>query len=175
MADNAERFKMTVMDSCDIIEACLNILNDYVGNTEKEEFNKIHLAKVLLEAMNNEELIAIFITKSYTFWNEIKDMNEEFFVEHANNIFGSIGGKFISNYGKAFKERDTFGNLIVDEELRGEIWKAFIVMVKISIKYIHETREPCKDETYLCEFMNDIFSDNDLSAIAKEWNVKLIW
>ena len=172
---NEDRFATNVSSIFIMVGQCIDIMNENWADNKKIDTGILKLAGNFIDSMDKKQLVQQFILKSHKFWNEIKERNENFFLEHSSGIFGHIGNgiaaKYIDSFSTIFRERNRDGDFIINEDLRDDLWQAFQALVKISIKYIHTERE-MEDGEYKYEFMNDIIPD--IMTTAKEWKITLV-
>lgn len=136
-----ERFATNVEDLC----LLMHTLTTNCWDAGFRDINPalILLAKGYLSRLNKVDLIETFIENSHMYWNEIHDKNENFFIEHTNEVFGKlpVDSGTINVFRTFFTAKDKKGEYIVSEEDRGYIWDTFYSLVKICLKYIHRIRE----------------------------------
>lgn len=125
----------------------------------------------MLEGQGKERLLDGFIEATYTVWDQAQRKDMDFFREHACDIFNDLPKDKVKIIVDVMEMKDPDGNKYITDEMMDEIWKYVFNFVKISIKWIHEKREPGDDGKYNSEFMNQV----DVAGQAKKWNVKLPW
>ncbi len=134
----SHRFKQTI---CDTENGTVLLIKDIVADLHSRNKTDIHpnlidIANSLLQAFEPERLVDNFIEKSYEHWDEIASHSHKFFVNNAADVFYGLPEKYIESFRELFR-----GKHVVEEDL-SDLWIHFTSMVKISIHYIHESREP---------------------------------
>ena len=171
-----ERFLANVLDLSDLVHELTTICWD----EGVKDVNPILVlgARAYLSGYNKIDLLETFITYSNEYWEEIKSRNENFFIEHAKEIFKHLPVKQsnISAFKLLFTAKNKDGEYIVESEDRDAIWDMFDSLVKICIKYIHRKRKVQLVETE--EGQKPIYSSNYLPDIkvrelAREWGITL--
>ena len=126
---------------------------------------------------DKHQLIHGFITNSHSqCWEKIKDRDENFFVENANDIFKYIPAGEINLFKDLFTTKDSNGVDIIDQDIKNQIWKLFDAMIKISIKYIHKHRAPFSQKgngNIQCFYERNFFDDVDIKNHSHKWSVTL--
>lgn len=108
----------------------------------------IQLITTFLENFDAHTLIRNFIYYSGEHWGMIKKRNEDFFFDHADNIFRDLGDyvpnaqKHINTFKSLFAAKDDNDDFLVVQDDRNLIWEYFDSMIKISIKYVHIFKNP---------------------------------
>lgn len=141
-----------------------------MGNEQEFSANiqQLQLFKNITKMMPTKTIIDNFIKHSHLeCWDLIKTKNESFFIENAKNVFKSVPAPTIEILKKMFTETDKYGNQIMDQNYRDNIWKVLHNMIKISLKYIHRERK-LKFETAKTYY--NFFNDVDLLYHSQEWN-----
>lgn len=136
-----ERFSTNLLDLCDLMH--ILVTNCYDNGYKDINPGLILLAKAYLSNQDKVELIETFISNSHMYWNEIHDKNENFFIEHTNEVFGKlpVDSNIIGVFRTFFTAKDKKGEFVVSEQDREYIWETFFSLVKISIKHVHKIRE----------------------------------
>ena len=68
--------------------------------------------------------------------------------------------------------KDSQGNKLVDETDRDTLWRFFFSFVKISIKFVHDEREPYYIDGQF-RYAKKYFPEIDLQVQSKKWGIKL--
>jgi len=171
-----ERFMANVLDLCDLIHELSTICWD--EGVQDVNPTLIVLAKAYLQNYSKVEMIETYIYYSHKYWDEVRSRNEEFFVEHAGEIFAHLPVKKgnISAFKMLFTAKDSSGEHIIIQEDRDAIWDMFDSLVKICIKYIHKVRD-CqlieKDGKMRPKYMKNKFPQIKVREHAKKWDVEL--
>jgi len=130
-----------------------NVLHDILSECKQRKQNVLdpRLAKLgfdgLLKKYTPQQLVEHYISESLPYWQEICNRNEDFFSEHADNIFNSLLSEFSSLgvSGTIFHDlltaKDRRGKIVTDDD-KNCIWDLLQSFIKISIKHVHETRKP---------------------------------
>lgn len=137
----------------------------------------IVIGEKYLETYDKVKLINNFIEYTHLYWNEIKDRDETFFIDHANEIFKDFPlQKEVSLFSILFTSKTKTGEFVIVLEDREAIWEYFDSLVKISIKYLHRIRELKmiqKEDGIVLRYRNKIFPQVELKKHAKYWGIKL--
>jgi hypothetical protein len=158
-----------------------NLIHELISSCWDEGYKNISpsiigLVKSYLNGYDKIQLISDFIQVSHTYWQEIKDREENFFIEHAYQIFKGLPEDQINLFSLLFTAKNSQGkNIIVDED-RDAIWAFFESFVKISIRYLHRVRVLKLIETengLIPRYTVKIFPNIKLREWAKIWQVKL--
>ena len=130
-----------------------------------------------IEFFNKHQLIAGFITNSHLkCWDKIKERDENFFIENANDIFQYLPSGEVNMFKDLFTTKDKNGVDIIDNDSKLQIWRLFDNMVKVSIKYIHKHRSPFsqkENDKITCFYERSFFDDVDIKKHSALWNVTL--
>lgn len=138
----------------------------------------IAIAENYLEGYNPVELIETFIKHSYPYWDQIKNHEEQFFIDNAHVIFGNlpIDTSNINAFKLIFTATDSNGNDVVIQEDRDAIWTITESLVKICIKYIHRVRGVKLVQTkdgLRPAYINKNFPKIKVREQANLWNIDL--
>lgn len=149
-------------------------------------------AKYLQNNYDKKALIEGFIQQSHpplhpdlpdspldhSLWDKIYSKDEEFFREKAFDIFKSLPVEAVEAFRKLSIYRDPkTGNSIIKPDDHQEIISYFHAFVKISIKYIHTTRQPYTTEVNgknkLVYRNSNFFKGVNVLEHAKKWGLQL--
>lgn len=171
-----ERFFNNVMGLTDLMHELASICWD--AGVRDINPQLISLAKGYLSGYNKTDLIDTFIKYSWEFWIEIRERNQDFFIEHANSIFQHlpVNTENINAFKVFVTATDETGELIIIEDDRNAIWNYFEAMVKICIKYIHRVRGVKfiqKEEGIKPVYIRNKFPEIKVRRLAKDWNIDL--
>jgi hypothetical protein len=172
-----ERFLRNILDLTDLIHELSSICWD-AGHQDINP-TLVALARGYLEGYDKVKLINTFIKYSHVYWeDEIKNRKEDFFIEHANEIFVHlpINTDNINAFKILFTSVDEDGEYIVIDEDRDAIWEIFGSLVKICLKYIHKIRgikfKPTPDGLRPV-YKKNIYPEIPVRKLAKIWDVDL--
>jgi len=150
-----ERFKRQIKSIIELSSDYIEILNE--NTNDKFDTEILEIVSVFFDSMDSRKLVIDFITQTKikkNYWDEIRDENENFFLEHTSAIFGGLGS-LGENYAKTFRNlftaRNKDGDFVIDKKERSFLWRTFKSLIKISINFIRKERE---EDT--CEFMEEI-------------------
>ena len=171
--ESQDRFKIIICgnerDERGIVLTIRDIIIESKDNPKTKINPKlINIANTFLKPINSHNLITNFIEKSNDYWDQIIIHDENFFTEHCQDIFYGLPENHIKDFQQLFKD-----NVIEDED-KDILWEYFKSLVKISIHYIHEQRQP-KLVDGKPAYSKDFFPLIKLKQISKKWGVKLIW
>lgn len=171
-----DRFYQNTMALSDYMRELAEIC--WEAGCKKVNPQMIGIAKVYLSGLNKIELIDTYIKHANSFWEQIRNREEVFFLENAHAIFQKLPVK--SDNINAFKvfmtAKDSNGDPIIEEEDKDVIWDYFSAMTKIAIKYIHRQRRPKriqKPEGYKVVYTNKFFPEIDVRSLSRKWNIEL--
>ncbi len=135
-----ERFLTNILDLTDLIHELSSIC--WEAGCNEINPSLIAFARGYLANYDSVDLINTFIRYSNMYWHEIKDRNEDFFINHANEIFVHLPIKIdkINAFKILFTTVDENDKYIIITEDRNAVWEIFDSLVKICIKYIHKIR-----------------------------------
>jgi len=137
----------------------------------------IMMAAGIISSFNKHFLIQGFIENSHaSCWDKIKECDEQFFVEHATDIFQYLPMDKVNLFKDLFLTRDSSGISVVSQSLKDQIWDLFHAMIKISIKYVHKGRNPYsynKDNGIVKTYGSSFFEEVDLDHHVQIWGVQL--
>ena len=139
----------------------------------------IQLAGAYVKNLNKTELIETFIDHTHEIcWEEIRNQNENFFIEHTNEIFGKLPVEKgnIDAFKMLFTSKDADGNSVISDDDKQAVWDMFASLVKICIKYVHRVRE-ChlieKDDKMVPRYRYNRFPAIKVREHAKKWDIEL--
>lgn len=185
-----ERFYQNVIGLCELIY-------DIVCDVQVKGVPVVHpdiiqVAITLLQHMNYQTMIEAFISKSdetciqpdgsRSFkdhcWVKIHSRDRDFFLNNTNVLFSQLPPDHVKLFGNMFKAEDENGNNVVPKEDEDEVWEFFHSLVKISIKYVHEQRDPIiivdENGKHVKKYGNKkVFPNLELEKHAEMWNVYL--
>lgn len=120
------------------------------------------------------------IIKQPRHWDKINERDEKFMEENAFAIFRIVPAGNVNEFRKIFQSKNDKGEYIVGKEDRDIIWDYLETFVRISLRYIHDEREPYsimvdgkKKFNYHVKYVRDI----DLTYHGKKWEIqeKFLW
>jgi len=181
-----ERFHANVIGLGELVYDIVKKVNATGNFIINPELVKITIC--ILDKLDHTTIIDTFIHKS-TYnksnealpfeehcWTKIHEKDKSFFLENAGEIFGDLQMNRVDAFSRMFGANDEHGNPIVPERDEEEIWEYFKSLVKITIKYIHEKRQPKllrrgSEEIRRYE-KDDFFSDVDIARHADLWKIQ---
>lgn len=172
-----ERFSTNVKGLTDLVHELTSLCWDS-GNKQVNPI-LINLAGAYLSSLDKVELIETFINHTHEVcWEEIRNRNENFFIEHTNEIFGKLPVEQgnIDAFKMLFTAKDKHGEAVISGEDRNAVWDIFGSLVKICIKYVHRVRE-CylfeKDGKMVPRYRYNRFPEIKVREHAKKWDIEL--
>ena len=187
---SSERFKMNLLTLLEIVNDMFEegIENKIITNS----FNIMNIFKLFIAKTPSEYMLKRFIKRTHPHWEKIKDKDIDYFKDIGLNIFqiiqdkgmdgfkneeelssGSllqtVSGDHIASFKKLMESSYEYEGEtveVLDEDRREDIWKIMQSFVKISIKYIHETRKKT-DGKYTVEFFPEI----SVKTVSNTWGV----
>lgn len=189
----SERFKKNLLTLFQVVE---DMYDEGINNEViKEDNTKILLpaVKLYISTKKSEIMIERWIQKTHEHWDKIKEKDIEYFQDIGLKIFNIIQDKGLDKVKANADEEDVeitnqiseeqvngFKKLlegeyeyegdkykIFNEEVQQLIWNIMESFVKISIRYIYETRRIIKGEGTV-----DCFIDLPLNELSDKWNLK---
>jgi hypothetical protein len=94
----------------------------------------VNIASAYIQSVSPYTLISKFIHETYPHWDQIKDKNTEFFVRNMLSLVPSNYHSYLSGLPELF--------LSMDDYEKKDMWIFIDSLVKISISYVHEQRDP---------------------------------
>ncbi len=172
-----ERFSANVKGLTDLVHELTSMCWD-AGNKQINP-TLIVLAGAYLSSFNKIELTETFIEHTHEIcWEEIRNRNEIFFIEHSEQIFGKlpVGQGNIDAFKILFTAKDSNGESIISDDDKDAIWDHFGTLVKICIKYVHKVRD-CylfeKDNKFVPRYRYNRFPSIKVRDHAKKWDIEL--
>lgn len=173
-----ERFQTNIKGVTDFVHGLISECWEKKGIKDINPI-LIQLAGTYLSSLDKKILIETFIENSYKYWKEIKEHNENFFVENCSKVFSKlpVGQGNIDAFKILFTKKDGDGNYIIDNEDRITIWEYFESFVKISIKYVHRIRdcylEQDAEGKYKPRYRYNKFPEIKVRELSKIWAIEL--
>ena len=172
----SDKFKTNIIALLDIIH---ELLEDFSKRADiKINPQLVMLGKSFINTCSSSMIIDTFIDKSFEHWDRIKTRDEKFFVENCDTIFGDIPLLDTSILKTIYETTDRKGSQLLSDDDKETLWKFFESMVKLSLKHIHEQREPVlkmvenRNEKLYSKKLYDYVN---LSEHSKIWSVELVW
>lgn len=142
----------------------------------------ISLAGGYLSGIDKVQLIETFINNTENdekhYWDEIKNRNEKFFIEHTNEVFGKLPVEQgnIDAFKMLFTAVDADGESIISDDDKTAVWDMFGSLIKICIKYVHRVRD-CylfeKEGRMVPRYRYNKFPAIKVREHAKKWDIDL--
>jgi len=169
-----ERFKNTIIG---LSSFCKELCEDLRKKKYNIDTTLVSFAGLYLAQMDDFELIDNFILKSHPYWKEIKEHDENFFINHSDTIF-DLPKDQLSIFTDFFLLKDTKNKPVVSKEDKDLIWEYFESLVRISIHHVHEERSPCMkivDGEEVKNYIKRYIQDLNVANAARKWDVILKW
>jgi hypothetical protein len=171
---SSERFKSnlsTLLNFCDEI-----ITKAYTENVSTLDPQKtIRIPMLFIHAASSQMIIEEFITYTYPLWAQIHKKNEFELLEEIKRLSAIVGSKSIEIIRELLVLKNTDGSSYISNEEREILWKYLSSLIKISLHYIHEVREPirCINPPFQYKYANNKFSHvNNLHELVEKWGIK---
>jgi len=136
----------------------------------------IDIARNFLAHRDRNELIQLFIREGHEeCWDKVKTRDDRFFLENAERLFGKVRGFDLNLFQDVF-QKDANGNFLLSADLIEDVWLNLESMVRISINYVHNQRNPGQvshGNTLVNCYHGVFFNDVNLSKHAINWNMTL--
>ena len=171
-----ERFLRNILDLTDLVHELSTIFWEAGCNDINPTL--VAIARGYLAGYNSEDLINTFVRYSHMYWDEIKDRSEDFFIDHANEIFMHLPIKTdnINAFKILFTTVDENDEYLIIQEDRDAIWDIFDSLVKICIKYVHRIRGVAlksTDKGIRPVYKKNIYPEIKVRKLARIWEIKL--
>lgn len=132
-------------DNCVALATYCASLVDGARNEGLTEIDPVYVRAGVLfleHGVEPDKMIEAFINYSYVYWDQIRTKDERFFLENVTNVFPMWDANVVSLFRALFVARRPSGAPLITQEQRDHIWKIFQSLVKISLHYISEARQP---------------------------------
>ena len=171
-----ERFLQNILDLTDLVYELSAMCWDAGCNDINPKL--VLLARGYLSGYDPVDLIETYIRYSNEYWGEIKSREENFFINHANEIFMHLPIKTdnINAFKIFFTTVDKNSEYVIIQDDRDAIWDIFESLVKICIKYVHRVRGVKLVDTgkgLRPGYINKKFPEIEVRKLAKIWGIKL--
>ena len=141
------------------------------------------MASSFVTIADGTTVLTKFIEKSHDDWKQIKEKEFDHFGKQCGKIFSDLGEEWSTKIKNVMQKKNKEGNSIFPEDDINFIWKYIESMVVISIKWIHNQREPIlkmvKDENGVEKehrlYKKKIFPKIPIAEHAETFRVKLVW
>lgn len=130
---------------------------------------------------SKEDVITTFISYSAGCWDMILAKNEEFFKKEAWSLFKDIPEIAVKQFYNLFtmKSPDNQDEYVIGTSDREILWEYFFTMVRISLTYIHEGRQPRyklveedgKKKQVAFYLNKQFFPQVDINYHCKNWKI----
>lgn len=176
-----ERFKIVIIDMAQLIRKIVVYVNSK-GYKTKLTPQTIDLGTVALNGFSGKKLTHEFVKRSYkiapgcetdTYWDKAREKNEDFLHQNLSILFGELSMDLVQDFSDIMKLKDDKGKYVVVDETRESIWEFLQALIKISIRFVHETRKPeliDGKKQYTVEY----FSEISVSKQVTLWKIKSI-
>jgi len=171
-----DKFNKVLLELIDAMSGIISDLNN-VGLT-KLTGNDVNIIKLFISSLDKKHVINTFIDNSSEHWDKIKEKNDEFFINNSSKIFGQYANYEQFNALKIIFSKNQSGISLVDDDTKESIREYLFALIKISIVYIFNSKEPVIEKTsdnkVKITYKKTAFTNiDDLMARAKKWNIKL--
>lgn len=164
-----DRFYANMAGLCDHVYNVLQRMME--AKTIDVNMNLVQFASAVITGMPKSKLIEDFIYYTYEHWDKILTKNRSFFLENASAMMSDLPTTNLDSFKAIFDAKTNSGVYLIpdDHEDSQTFWTFFISLVKISIKYIYQTKRPNKvrigkDEV---EYQKDI----DWVTLKTKWSL----
>jgi hypothetical protein len=141
-----EKFKAAVNILADIIEQESTRLRELGYETVDPSILKMIL--LFIDQLNGETLILKFVENSFQenicFWDYVKEHDENKILEGFDSVFK--GYELMDKIKPYFTMLDEDGEPVISEKIKNKFFKLLEVMIKLSVRYIHQKRNPYVEE-----------------------------
>lgn len=195
----SERFKQNLLVLFDIINEMYT--EGQENGVIESKFNILSLVKIYIKRTSGDYMLKRFIKRTNEYWDKIHKKDLEYFKEmglqlfsivedkgvdafkdeeemkESNQLISSLSGEHIKTFKLLLSSTyhiDGEEYEIFDNETQGDVWNIMHSFVKISLAYIHESREPYEvDENGKFKYKVSFFPAIKVKTEASNWGVKL--
>jgi hypothetical protein len=140
-----------------------------------EMSNPIVIGYVLsvINNANSSEMMYKFIDRSNKHWDDSFDKKESSLLSNISELFEDLPQDKVSKICSVFNTTDEKGNLVINNSQREIIWSYIHSFIKISIKYIHKTRCPVKNDAGIKKYTVKYFDGLSCRLLSEKWKIIL--
>lgn len=131
-----ERFFMNVEGLFQLISELVN--SAYQSGYKIVSPYLVNFTGFVIFKLDKEFVIQTFIEKSHKHWDQIRNKNEDFFINSASYVFAGLPLDDVNAYKELFLLKTSSGERFVSDDDRDAIWEYFESLVRIAIHYIQE-------------------------------------
>jgi hypothetical protein len=150
----------------------------------------VNMAKDMISSAESKDLISDFIKSSYPYWDDIYERKDSFLLENATMLFGNnenlsmvapsvskffalmLQKSFVTTKGKKLDSKSTHKLIEALDQSRNEMWEFMKACVRISISFIHVSREPQTIDGKTV-YTKNAFDNIKIKPIIEKWEVKI--
>jgi len=167
---NAEKFKNNLLLLLDLINEIIDYGKSNGINIDID--NTVFIgSKFFINKSDKIFLIKNFISKSYEYWDSIKNKDEDFLKNNCNILFNELPEKYIDIFKNMFEYKLEDGSLLLDEDVKNNIWELIFALINNSINHIYQIREMSKDPVTL-KYTKNYFPIIKIKNEKEKWNIK---
>ena len=127
--DPAHRYKITFLELVDLLSSILAEMPNPPISPQMLPF-----VKTFFEGSSPYDMIGKFVHSTSPHWDQIKEKKQDFFAENMLSLVPQSYHSYLTRLPELFAG--------LDQPKREDIWIYVHTMVKISIHYVHEQRQP---------------------------------
>jgi uncharacterized protein related to proFAR isomerase len=170
---NEVKFKTNTIDFLDFcMETAIDLNETHKLGIDTE---RISTQKELVTLLQGADILKKFIGGTYSYWEQIRLKNIDFFDKNSSSIFGND----VKNGDLSVLRHIFMGSN--DDELKDIVWNYLHSFIKISLRYVNEKRginveiikEEGKSKKKISWKNGQEFKGVDLVGNAKKWGIEL--
>lgn len=145
--NEVDRFSKSLETLMRLVTSCVTVLNQKGIKSIDASF--LRMCEGLVSAADKKDLISGFINNTHIHWETIFQRDETFFIDNAGDLFTiPIDTSKLDIFRDIMKGKNEDDTPLISTEIKNQLWNILEVMIKISIKYIHNGRAPF---SYKCD------------------------
>jgi len=167
----SDRFKAVLIQTSNLLFEEIFLLKEQ-GETNLD-MDKIELIILTLNTVKSELILEKHLEKcSLNIWNEIVNRNEDFFKINLGSLF-NLDQQEIKQISHLFNGTKD-GNLLINSNIRNQIWNNLGALVRLSILYLHEKREPfITSQGQKGYRKTDYYPHLDIWSVINSWKIQV--
>jgi hypothetical protein len=162
-----ERFKERVIQFCDFFK---NVLEEAIANKIDVPASPfiMDIVKNFIKKEDSDKAITTFILRSYKSWDRALNREKDYFRSDGLSAFAGIGKEHIDSFNSLFDVKKADGTLLIDDNIQEGLWQLFDSLIKTSICYVHQQREPCPTTK---KYTKPFFPEIKIKSLVEAWQI----
>lgn len=141
MAPPEQRFVERVCSFCEFFKQVLEQAQAEGLETPASPFI-MDIVKNFIKKEDPHKAITTFILRSYKSWERAQTREKDYFRKDALSFFEGIPSTSVESFNGLFDLKKKNGELLIDESMQASLWEVFDNLIKTSIIYVHQQRQP---------------------------------